>query len=152
MLGEELEHSVSTIHSQGEKYKILVNNVPDISWSTPKEGLTTFISKNVYDVFGYTPEEILNAPAGLWLEQSHPDDVENVKNAFKSLFNDNKPFDIEHRIKRKDGQWLYLHDRSFSTYINDGVQFADGIFSDITKKTEQEETEKLHTAKLVSLG
>ncbi|MHC4511177.1 MAG: PAS domain-containing protein, partial [Planctomycetota bacterium] len=63
---------------------------------------------------------------------------QQVKAAYGALYGHNVQFDIEYRIKRKDGQWIWLHDRSIATYEDGGVRCADGIFSDVTARKEAE--------------
>ena len=120
------------------KYHSLVNNIPDVLWTTDSNGNTTFISPNIKKVYGYKPEDIYTQGDHLWLGRIHPDDVEQVKEVYKAFFEKGIPFDTEYRIKRKDGEWIWLHDRSIVTYEKDGVVYADGIFSDITEQKERE--------------
>jgi len=116
------------------KYRSLVESIPDVTWTTDCEGNTTFISPNVEKVYGYNPEEIYKAGYSLWFGRIHPDDVEKVKEAYRELFEKLTRFDIEYRIKRKDGQWIWLHNRSTVIYEKDGVLYADGVFSDVTER------------------
>jgi len=121
------------------KHRALIANIPAVTWTTDSAGNTTFISINVERVYGYSPEEIYAQGDRLWLGRVHPDDVGEVRNAFRALFEENKPYDIEYRIRRKDGEWIWLHDRSISTYEKDGTRYADGIFTDVTKRKKAEE-------------
>ena len=114
------------------KYRTLVNNIPDVVWTSDSEGNTTFISSNIKKIYGYTPQEILEQRGQLWFGRVHPDDLPRVKRAYGALFEKNVPFDVEYRIQRRDGQWIWLHDRSIATYERDGLKYADGIFSDVT--------------------
>jgi PAS domain S-box-containing protein len=114
------------------KYRTLITNIPDVVWTSDSEGNSTFISPKVERIYGYTPQEICQRRHELWLARVHPDDLQRVEKAYRALLNRNQPFDVEYRIKRKDGQWIWLHDRSIATYEKDGVKYADGIFSDIT--------------------
>jgi PAS domain S-box-containing protein len=61
-------------------------HIPDVIWTTDCEGKTTFISPNVEQVYGFTPEEICQAGSRLWLERIHPEDLEGVREAYESLF------------------------------------------------------------------
>lgn len=117
-----------------EKYRSLVENIPDVTWTTDRTGRTVFVSPNVAKVSGRTPEEIYAAGGTLWLERIHPDDIERVKEAYEALFAENKPYDVEYRIQRKDGEWVWFHDRSVAAYEKDGRQYADGLLSDITER------------------
>jgi len=132
-------HIEQALHESEEKFRSLVTNIPDVTWTTDYKGSTTFISPNVEKVYGYNPDEIYKEGERLWFGRIHPDDVEKVKEAYKALFEKGIRFDIEYRIKRKDGEWIWLHDRSIVTYEKDGVMYADGIFSDITRSRQREE-------------
>lgn len=122
-----------------EKYRLLVSNIPDVVWTANHEGKNTFVSPNIERVCGYTPEEIYNGGNELWFTNIHPDDVGKVKEAYEELFKTKKRLDVEYRIQRKDGEWIWLHDRAVSTYERDGVIYADGVFSDITERKLIEE-------------
>jgi len=117
-----------------EKYHSLITNIPDVTWTADNKGNTTFVSPNIEKVYGYTPGKIYKEGDRLWFGRVHPDDVEKLKESYEALFEKGTQFDIEYRIKRKDGQWIWLHDRSITTYEKDGVVYADGILSDVTER------------------
>ncbi|MFQ6036011.1 MAG: PAS domain S-box protein, partial [Sedimentisphaerales bacterium] len=133
------QHDLHTLRQSEQKYSALIANIPDVIWTTDAEGKTTFISPNVEELYGYKPEEIYKQGAQLWFGRVHPDDILKVKDAYEALFKKAKRFDIEYRIKRKDEKWIWLHDRAIATYEKDGVMYADGLFSDITKRKKAEE-------------
>ncbi len=130
-----------------EKYRSLVANIPDVTWTSDSRGRTVFISPNVEEVYGFTPEEI-SADAGLWFGRIHPDDVAAVKEAYRGLFEHNRKFKVEYRIQRKDGTWIWLNDRTLGTYRKGSETYADGIVTDITDRKQAEL--ELHTAKEVA--
>ena len=130
----KLKRAENLLQESAENYRSLVANIPDVVWTSDYKGNTSFISPNVQKVYGYSPEEIYKEGDRLWFGRIHPDDIARVKQAFKMLFEKGTPFEIDYRIKRKDGQWIWLHDRSIITYEKDGVMYADGVFFDITKR------------------
>jgi PAS domain S-box-containing protein len=123
-----------------DKYRSLVAHIPDVAWRADVHGQCTFISPNIEKVLGYTPEEIQNSGHRLWFARTHPDDQERINLAYESLFTCNRPYDVEYRLQRKGGQWIWVHDRSVGIYKRDGVVYAVGLLSDITirKRTEEE--------------
>jgi PAS domain S-box-containing protein len=122
-----------------KKYRSLVENIPDVTWTTDRNGRTTFISPKVSRVEGYTPEEIYAGGDSLWFKRVHPDDVRRMREAFDSLFISGKMYDAEYRIRRKDGNWIWVHESAIAAYERDGVQYADGVYSDITERKRMEE-------------
>lgn len=136
MLRVALEHRSAMAELQGsiEKYESLVTNIPDVIWTADAEGKTRFISPSIEQVFGFTAEEVCAGGSSIWLGRIHPDDVDKVRIAFQALFHQHERFEVEYRIQRQDGQWIWLHDRSFKTYTKNGVVYADGVFQDITER------------------
>lgn len=121
-----------------EKYRLLVDNIPAVTWISSKGGETSFISSNVDRVYGYTQEEILTGGEDLWFGRIHHDDVNLVKESYRILFEREKKYDIEYRIKRKDDQWIWIHDMAIATYEEDGILYGYGIFTDVTDRKEAE--------------
>jgi PAS domain S-box-containing protein len=121
------------------RYRLLIENNPTVAWVTSQDGRTVFISSNVEKVYGYTPDEVLAIGDELWFDRIHPDDRDRVQEAFRSLFDRKVQFNVKYRIQRKDGQWIWLHDRANIVEEKAGGHFAYGVFSDITDRKRAEE-------------
>ncbi|OYT12996.1 MAG: hypothetical protein B6I19_07480 [Bacteroidetes bacterium 4572_114] len=147
---QQLQTANQKLTVSKEKYRSLITNIPDIVWTTDIKGNTNYISENVKDIYGFSREEIYKRGSKLFLERIHPEEIELVENAFKNLFLNDIKYDIEYRIKRKDGEWIWLHDRALKVYEKDGVNYADGIFSDITKRKQAEEALKSSNRQLAA--
>lgn len=148
---------VDTVERSEEKYRTLVKNIPDVTWTAESSGNTAFVSPNLTGVFGYSPAEVCRAGTALWFGRIHSDDREQVRGAFEALFTEGKRFDAEYRIRRKDGEWIWFHNRASETYVESGVTYADGIVSDITERRQAEEevqrlNEELQTLYRISLA
>jgi PAS domain S-box-containing protein len=150
--GDITEHrqAEEALAASEEKYRSLVQNIPDVTWTTDRQGRTLFISPNVMDVYGYSAEEVCTGD-DTWLRNVHPEDRPRIERAFHELFSKKKAYDVEYRIRRKDGTWIWLHDRSVSSYEKDGRWYADGVFSDITQRKHMEEELRRHTEHLEEL-
>ncbi|MFX1514068.1 MAG: PAS domain S-box protein, partial [Promethearchaeota archaeon] len=121
-----------------EKYRTLITNIPDVVWVTDSKGNTTYISPKVENVLGYTPEETYKDGAQGWFENVHPDDLDRVKKAYFASFEKGTSFDIEYRTLRKDGKWIWLHDRAVTTYLSEDKLYSYGVLSDITRRKQAE--------------
>ncbi len=129
----------NALRQSEEKYRSLLVNIPDVIWTCDEYGITTFISPNIESVCGYKPEEICGCSGHPWFHNIHPDDLTKVREAEERLFRENIPLDVEYRFKKKDGQWIWLQDRSIGTYVKNSVCYTDGVFIDITKRKKTEE-------------
>jgi len=139
----ERKRAEQVLSQSEEKFRRLVDNLPDVTWTADQHGRTSYISCNVENVLGYTAQEICERGEELWLGRIHPNDVNRIVEANQALFAANRPFDVEYKIQRKDGEWIWVHDRAFRTHEMDGVLYADGILFDITARKRAEESLKL---------
>ncbi|MBA7618312.1 hypothetical protein ES703_25633 [subsurface metagenome] len=123
-----------------EKYRSLISNIPDVAWTSDENYRIVFIGPNIERVTGYTQEEEYQIGDWIkWFDRLHPDDVEHAKAAFREFIKGRISYDIEYRLKRKDGQWVWINERSLGTYEKDGKLYADGLISDITERKRAEE-------------
>lgn len=133
--------NIQTRSEAEEKYKQIIENIPDVIYTADIKGTTKYISPSVQKITGYTVEEFLSDNSN-WFGGIHPDDAKKGIEAFEALFKSHKEFDIEYRYKTKDGRWIWIHDKSSKVYEKDGVMYADGVFSDITR--DKENLEKIN--------
>ncbi|HEX2436948.1 MAG TPA: GAF domain-containing protein [Methylomirabilota bacterium] len=126
------------------RYRTLLTNIPDVAWLLDRDGNTVFVSPNVDSVGGYTADEVCRAGAQGWLARVHPDDQPMVRQHYGRLF-DGGPatFDVEYRLRHRDGRWLWLHDRAVAIYEGHGTTYIYGLYSNITDRKQNEEIRAL---------
>ncbi|MFH0810439.1 MAG: PAS domain S-box protein [Pseudomonadota bacterium] len=133
------EHSRSeaALEQSEHRYRTLVENVPVGLWEVDAAGRHTFVSPNVERLSGYTQEEIYE---GFWNKVIHPEDAGWVREAGARLFAEGRPYEVEYRVRRKDGSLLWVFDKAVATFERGGTRYAQGVFMDITerKRTEEE--------------
>lgn len=133
------------------KYRSLIEHVPDVTWSSDEEGRITFVSPNIEAICGAPADEIIRTGRAGWFARIHADDVDAVVQAFSQLFSANRMLDIRYRLRRRDGAWSWIHDRSGSVFRRDGRRCADGVLSDITRLKSVEEDLERHHFRLAEL-
>ncbi len=136
----ERKRAEEALHTSEEQFRSLVRNIPDVVWSADQAGNFAYISPNIEALSGFTQEQICSLGARLHLACIHPDDVDHVKQGFKDLFSRGKPYDVEYRMRRKNGEWIWIRDRALTTYERDGVCYSDGILSNVTGRKRVEES------------
>ncbi|MFC1726442.1 PAS domain S-box protein [candidate division KSB1 bacterium] len=142
--------SEEKLQESEEKYRLLIENIPSVAWKTNRKGQTSYISPNVEQVYGFTDKEIIEKGDQLWIKRIHPEDVEKVIRDFRLLFTKGKKYDVQYRIKRKDGKWIWLHDRAEKVIDTEDDQTSYGVFSDITDRKKAEEALRESEAKFKS--
>ncbi|HEY4933163.1 MAG TPA: PAS domain S-box protein, partial [Terriglobales bacterium] len=124
--------------SREEWLRRMLASLPDVSWTTSQDLHTVFVSPNVESIFGYSETEIYEDTVGVLQRCIHPDDWARFIGNVQALFSQGIPLDEEFRAQRKDGRWIWVHDRAIRTHSEDGVLYADGILSDVTARKEAE--------------
>src|SRR5262245_16114828 len=99
-----------------ERLRALLANLPSAAWTCDIKGRSVYISPNVERITGYTAEEVVAGDEQMWFGRIHPDDLENVKRAYRSLFEEGWRFDVEYRIRHRNGNWLWVLDQAIATY------------------------------------
>jgi two-component system, cell cycle sensor histidine kinase and response regulator CckA len=135
----ERKRAEEALRASEANYRTLVSHTPAVLWTTDQNGHTSFISSNVEQVYGYTAREIIASGDNLWFGRIHSEDMASVKAAYAAMIERGKPFDIEYRIQRQDGNWIWLHDRGTRNYEIDGMLRVDGVFLDVTERKQAEE-------------
>jgi PAS domain S-box-containing protein len=89
-------------------------------------------SDSVFNIFETDPE-IFPATYESFLEIVHPDDRDMVNKAYTHSLKTKKPYDIEHRLRMKDGRIKWLKEKCHTEYNPDGKPVRSvGIVQDIT--------------------
>jgi PAS domain S-box-containing protein len=128
------KQSEQALRASEEKFRSLIDHIPDVVWTADANRDLLYISGNALSVLGFSSAELLAQGRQLWRERIHPNDVARVSQAYHNLFSRGEEFDVEYQICRKDGQWIWLHDRALSTQLREGILCADGILLDVTQR------------------
>ena len=122
-----------------EKFRSLVNHIPDAVWTVNAAGEALFISGNAERIYGFSAEEMKTPGAALGRDRVHPEDAARLQTAWAALFERQQRFEVECRYQRKDGRTSWLLLRASAIYEKDGQLVADGITSDISERKRAEE-------------
>jgi PAS domain S-box-containing protein len=133
-----VEERTKRLLESEERYRSVVQNIPVMVWTSSEKGDTVFITPNVKELYGYTPEEIYSGGQQVWCKHIDPDDRVKLNEAYNALFADGRVFDVEYRYQRPDGTSLWLNDRADLVYEKDGVRYTDGVTTDITGRKQIE--------------
>ena len=120
-----------------EKYRTLIDSIPDVVWSAKRDGTLTFISPTAGKVCGFSAEELLQSPPSFWRDRIHPEDVDRVRHAYATLATND--YSAEYRWRHKDGQWIWLRAHARTRTKSDGTARIEGTFADVTELKRAEE-------------
>ncbi|HXK04402.1 MAG TPA: PAS domain S-box protein [Verrucomicrobiae bacterium] len=139
----------SILRESEERFRYLADTAPVMIWMTGSNRLCTFFSKRWLEFTGRTLEQELGSG---WLEGVHPRDLKACVGEFSAAFDTQRPFQIEHRMRRADGEYRWLLCTGAPRFTQNNVfEGYVGCSLDITdlKRTQEQ---VLATQKLESLG
>ena len=137
-LRHEKHRAEAALRASEEHYRSLVANIPDVTWRADGTGARLFVSPNVERVLRLTPDQVYAGGAAFWLGRVHPDDRAGVAAAYTALFEAREAYDVDYRIQRGDGVWIWLNERAIPVDGEDGLPCADGVSTDITARKQAE--------------
>jgi PAS domain S-box-containing protein len=128
------------LREANENYRALIQTMPDVIWMIDSNDQIKFLSPNTEKLFGYSIAECYARGVSLLFDSIHPNETQQVRRSFKLFFEEGAPFDMEFRVRRKDGEWRWVHNRAIQTFEKDGLRYASGLLTDITQRKAAEES------------
>jgi diguanylate cyclase (GGDEF)-like protein/PAS domain S-box-containing protein len=120
-----------------EKFQNLVETINDLVWEINREGVYTYISPQVEDLLGYTPEEVIGkTPSHLMSELEET----RIRKFFQSAVDEKKPFrNLEHTVLHKNGQAVIVETSGVPFFDNENSLLGyRGVDRDITARRQTE--------------
>lgn len=123
------------------RYRTLVENLPAVTYidAVDEHSTTVYVSPQVEEMFGYTPEEWKASPE-LWIDALHPGDRGRVLEAARLHNTTGVPFEIEYRFRTNHGTWRWIRDQAVVVRGEDGrIMLSQGVMFDVTERLVAEE-------------
>jgi len=140
---ERVAEFLEEISSAGDDYRRLVERLPAIVYSCElgERGRWRYVSPQIQEILGYTPEEWMADP-GLWAERLHPEDRERAleQELRKASGERNGTPPIDYRMVTREGDVVWILDEAVLEPDSHGTQIWHGVLYDITERklAEQE--------------
>jgi PAS domain S-box-containing protein len=122
-----------------ERYRLLIERMPDAIWTCGADGKFTFITRNIVNILGYSAEEMMAETLESREDKIHPDDRALTHNAFREYIEHGTPYDVEYRRQRKDERWIWVRSRVTASYEQGGARCIEGMLSDVTERKQLED-------------
>jgi PAS domain S-box-containing protein len=106
---DRIAHERAIVDSQ-RRLEYLMSATSSITYSALGQGDfdTTFISSNVRDILGHTPEDF-TSEARFWVNNVHPDDLPQLHEGLRMLF-ERGEHTRDYRFRHRDGSYRWMRD------------------------------------------
>ena len=126
--------------SAGEDYRRLVERLPAIVYSCEmgEHGRWRYVSPQVEEILGYSPEEWMADPK-LWAERLHPDDRERaLQQETVQVAAEGGAPPVDYRMITRDGDVVWILDEAVLEPDHEGTPVWHGVLYDITERKNAE--------------
>ena len=136
------------------RFRAIADSAPVMIWVDGPDKRCTFYNKTWRDFAGHAADS--DSGDG-WSALVHPDDLPRCLETYYAAFDHWRPFEMEYRLRRADGEYRFVLDAGAPRFAPEG-QFAGytGTCIDITDRKQAEmavqERKKVLTAILESTG
>ena len=138
----EVDEFLDQISARGDDYRHLVERLPVIVYAAEigEHGKWRYVSPQVEEILGYTPEEFKRDP-GLWARLLHPDDREAALELEQEHWvGERNTSPTVYRMRTRAGETVWMLDEAVLEKDDEGIPVWHGVLYDITenKQAEQE--------------
>ena len=126
-----------TVRESEARFRHMADTAPVMIWISDSEMLCTYFNQRILDLTGRTMDQLLGER---WLEVVHKDDIQQCMAAYQAGYENNRPFVLDYRVRRADGEYRWLYDTASPRFASNG-EFLGYIGSavDITDRRNAEE-------------
>jgi PAS domain S-box-containing protein len=135
---EHKEHADEGVGIHLDRYRSLVLAIAQVIWTHDSRG--EMVGEQL-SWATYTGQAFAQYQHKGWLDAVHPDDRGATVEAWTRARSALEPYEIEHRLRGKDGEYRYFSVRAVPVLAEDGTlrEWA-GIHTDITERKRTEQT------------
>ena len=120
------------------RFRAMADSAPVFIWLSDSDKQCSWCNKGWLDFTGHTLEEEIGDG---WLSSLHSEDAKKCIRIYTTAFDQRQPFQIECRLKRHDGEFLWTLGSAVPRYDDQGRFMGYiGSFIDISERKQAEDT------------
>jgi PAS domain S-box-containing protein len=132
------------------RFRAMADTAPVMIWMSGRDKLCTFFNKGWLDFTGRSLEQELGNG---WANGVHRDDLDRCLEIYTTSFETQRPFVMEYRLRRSDGEYRSVLDNGGPRFAQDGTFLGYiGSCIDITERNQTEAEARKHREELAHLG
>lgn len=113
------------------RFRTMANHAPVLLWMAGQDGLCDFFNERWLDFTGRTLAEELGSG---WASGVHPEDFQACMTTYLDAFVARRPFTMEYRLRRRDGEYRWIFDQGAPRFDGDAFAGYIGSCVDVTEQ------------------
>ena len=132
------------------EFRLLVQHSPVMIWRAGLDAKCDYFNETWLAFTGRTMEQELGDG---WAEGVHPDDLQRCVAHYLEHFNRREAFEMEYRLRRRDGEFRWIFDRGVP-FTDDSGAFAGFIGScvDVDERRRAQDAQAAHKEEQLALA
>src|SRR5215469_9224216 len=138
---DDLRQAEQELRERERQLDSLMGHLPGLAYRALADDHWTalFVSKGVEDLTGYPPEEFTSHRVH-YADIMLPEDLPTTREAVFTALQERRMYEVEHRIRHKDGSVRWIWARGHGVFAPDGsLRFIEGLNLDMTSRKRAEE-------------
>ena len=140
-IGLAQRQAAAALRESERRLRTLMSNLPGMAYrcANAPDWPMEFLSEGCHDLTGYAPEELVGDRLQ-YAELINPDDREMVWETVQEAIREDRPFEMEYRIRTKDGQEKWVWERGRAVPDGEPARLAlEGFMADVTDRKQAEQ-------------
>jgi PAS domain S-box-containing protein len=134
----ERARAEQSLRESEDHYRHAVELNPQVAWTSLPDGRLNRVAQRWFEWTGTTGLD------GSWKDGMHPDDHAATLGEWDRCLATGEPYDVEHRVKRRDGRYRWARSRAFPRRDAEGrIILWYGTTEDIHERKVAEEHQRL---------
>ncbi len=127
------------LRASEERFALATQGTNDGIWDWDIKNNSLYWSPRMKGLIGYVDDE-LEVDFDMFTSNLHPDDIEPIQIAIEAHLKDRVPYNVEHRLRTKSGEYRWFHTRGEAVWDEAGNPFRMvGSSTDITNRKQAEQ-------------
>jgi len=124
------------------RFRQMTDSAPMLVWMSGIDKLCYYFNQSWLDFTGRTMEQEMGNG---WAEGVHPDDFQGCLDTYVAAFDARRPFEMDYRLKRFDGEYRWILDAGVPRFTPEGkfLGYIGSCFDIHDRKQAEAEREKL---------
>jgi PAS domain S-box-containing protein len=103
----ERQQAEQAVRESEKRFRLVANTAPVMIWMSGPNKLCNYFNQPWLDFTGRPADAQLGNG---WAEGVHPDDLDVCLQTYTQAFDRRDPFEMQYRLRRKDGEYRWLLD------------------------------------------